>query len=99
MISISPVRGQPTEGKFLPSIQKADQAPLPTGGFIRASTFPYLKENLLSVLILAEVMVPLRLPHAGGLAHMRALIADYRQQQIHYSVMLVYNCHSSLPQP
>ena len=98
MTSISPEFGHPTSGKLAPNIQNAGHAPLPTGGFNRASTFPYLNSNLLSVLILPEVIVPLRLPHDGGLAHC-ALIVRLPPPTETLFVELVYNCHSSLPQP
>ena len=55
MISISPQAGQPTVPKLFPSIQIAGQVPAPIGNLARTSTRPYLNENLLRDINLAEV--------------------------------------------
>src|SRR5436305_9503185 len=55
MMSISPLRGQPTASMLSPSIQKAGQRPWPCGMRIRASKRPYVWEKSPLVLIRADV--------------------------------------------
>lgn len=55
MMSISPLLGQPTLPRSLPSIQKAGQMPWPRGILMRASKRPYAWVKVLAVFSRAEV--------------------------------------------